>query len=180
MNAASRRSARILFKWVQSLHSTVTLVDMPNTLRGPELERFARIGELFTVYGSPLHIGAVVASHDAIYLIASQEPFGFKSLFTGKLGHPLTAPTAFLPRPLSALDSAVTTDPSWPLQTCSGFVLALTKNDVIRVHKPLFGALTITTIKGYVKIRKGISQRFPAAQTLANFGWPCSKPRKLS
>ena len=146
------------------------------------MERFVKIGELFTVYGSPLHIGAVIASRDAIYLIAAQEPFGFKSLFTCKLGHLLTSPTTYLPCPLSDLDTSVTTDPSWPwpLQTSSGFVLALTKSDVIRIHKPLFRSLTITTTNGCVRIREGISQRFPAAQTLANFGWTCGKQAQLS
>lgn len=152
---------------------------MPQTQGGTELERFVRIGELFTIYGSPLHIGAVLASRDAIYLVSSQETFGFRSLFTRKLGHPLTSPTVYLPCALAELDTSVTKDPSWPVQTDSAFVLALTKDDVIRIHKPLFGSLTITTTNGCIKIRKNISKRVPAAQILADFGWPRGKQAKF-
>ena len=126
---------------------------------------------MFTIYGSPLHIGAVIASADAIYFVASQEPFGFKSLFNRKLGRAMTSPTEYLPTSLSELDSAITSDPSWGLPDTSAFALVLKKDDVVRISKPLLQSVTVTTDRGRIKIRKGVSQRFRVRDALTTHGW---------
>jgi hypothetical protein len=162
---------RLGFTWIITRHNRLMVGVMPQTQRDPTVPTFTRIGEMFTIYGSPLHIGAVIASADAIYFVAYQEPFGFKSLFTGKLGQAITSPTEYFPTPLSELDSAITSDPSWGLPDASAFAFVLSKNDVVRISKPLLQSVTITSDRGRIKIRRGVSQRFPVRDALATLGW---------
>ena len=129
-----------------------------------------KISDNFRIDRSPLHIGAVVASSEAIHLAACTVPLGLSALFS-KPGTRLTEPTEYLPLEWSQLPGHVLK--AFPNFEGS-FAHTISRSDVVSARSKRFGRVQgkIRTQNQSIEIRRSLAEQLPARRLLHELGWP--------